>query len=89
MVYVQSFGKIPQAACGKTGLLAVKKVGLHRQHKLMPASDVVRLCPLAPVIQGNAPRDVDRDGALDRFSTFYLNNYRNIDDFIFMFSDCL
>ncbi|KAG8718406.1 hypothetical protein FRC09_012715 [Ceratobasidium sp. 395] len=32
---------------------------------------------------------VDRDDVFDEFSSFYLNKYRNIDDYIFMFSGSL
>ncbi|KAG8701101.1 hypothetical protein FRC09_005560 [Ceratobasidium sp. 395] len=42
-----------------------------------------------PVIHGPAPRDVHRDNVLDRFSDFYLNRFRNIDDYMFMYSNAL
>jgi hypothetical protein len=50
------------------------------------ACNIVRLCPLSPIIRGRAPRDVDCNNVLDRYSEFYLNKYRNMDDYIFMSS---
>ncbi|KAG9083593.1 hypothetical protein FRC07_013868 [Ceratobasidium sp. 392] len=89
LVYLRSFSKIPESSCRVTGLKTVKKFEGRKRHVLVPATDIVRLCPLAPVIDGRGPGDINRDEVYDRFSTFYLNKYRNIDDFIFMFSDCL
>ncbi|KAG9084396.1 hypothetical protein FS749_005263 [Ceratobasidium sp. UAMH 11750] len=59
-----------------------------KQYRIVPASEILRLCPLAPVIHGPAPLDVNRDNVLERFTTFYLNKYRNVDDYMFM-SDVL
>ena len=89
MVFVRAFSKIPPSAGKITGLLSVKKLDARRKHRLVLASNVVRLCPLAPVIRGSAPRDVDCDNVLDRYDDFYLNKYRNVDDYMLMYSDNL
>lgn len=87
MVYVRAFSKIPRSVSRTTGLRIVKKVEGRSRHRIALASGVVRLCPLAPVIKGRAPRDVNCDNALDRYAEFYLNKYRNIDDYMFMCSN--
>lgn len=89
MVYVRAFSKIPHTTSRTTGLPIVKKLDARRQHRLALASDVVRVCPLAPVIHGRALRDVSSNNVLDRYNEFYLNKYRNIDDFMFLYSDNL
>lgn len=89
MVFVRAFTKIPSSAGKTTGLLSVKKLDGRRKHRLVLASNVVRLCPLAPIIRGRAPRDVNCNNVLDRYNDFYLNKYRNIDDYMFMCSDNL
>ncbi|KAG8702415.1 hypothetical protein FRC08_003497 [Ceratobasidium sp. 394] len=89
MAYLHAFSIIPRSACKITGLLTVSKVDGQNKHRLVLASGIVRLCPSAPVIHGCAPRDVDRHNVLERFSRFYLNKYRSIDDYIFMCSDIL
>lgn len=89
MVYVCGFSKIPRSAGKTTGLRSVKKLDGRRQHRIALASDILRLCPLAPVMRGRALRDVDCDNVFDRYDDFYLNKYRNIDDFMFMYSDDL
>lgn len=87
MVYVRAFSKIPHSAGKATGLMSVKKLETRRQHRMVLGSNIVRICPLAPNIRGSAPRDVDCDNVLDRYDEFYLNKYRNIDDFMFMYSN--
>ena len=87
MAYVQAFSQIPRSADKINGLLMVKKRDGRRMHRIVLASDIVRLSPLAPVICGSAPQDVDCDNVLDRYSDFCLNKYRNIDDFMFMYSN--
>lgn len=72
-----------------TGMLTVNKADGRKRYQMIAASDIVRLCPLSPVIHGRAPLDVNRDNVLEHFSNFYLNKYRNIDDYIFMSSDAL
>lgn len=89
MLFVRAFNKIPSSAGKTTGLLTVKKLEGRRKHRILMAANIVRLCPLAPVIRGKAPRDVNCDNALERYDSFYLNKYRNIDDFMFMYSDNL
>jgi hypothetical protein len=89
MAYVDTFSKIPQSACRTTGMLKVKKADGRRQHTIVLASEIVRLCPLAPVIDGSAPRNVDFNTVLDRYDCFYLNKYRNLDDYVFMSLDIL
>lgn len=89
MAFVRAFSKIPSSANKTTGLLTIKQLDAQRRYRILLASDIVRLCPLAPVIHGKALRDVDCDNMLDRYSEFYLNKYRNIDDYMFMYSDAL
>lgn len=89
MMYVRAFSKIPHSAGKMTGLLAVKKRDGQRQNRIILAANIVRLCPLAPIIRGRAPQDVDCDNVLDRYSDFYLNKYHNIDNFMFMYSNNL
>lgn len=89
MVYIHAFSDVSRSACRTTGLLSVKKLAGQRRHRLILASEIVRLCPLAPIIRGRAARDVDCNNVLDRYSEFYLNKYRNIDDYMFLYSDNL
>jgi hypothetical protein len=84
MVYVRVFTKIPQSACRTTGLCKVKKADGQRQYRLVPATDLVRICPLSPIILGRAQRDVNCDNMLERYTDLYLNKYRNIEDYTFM-----
>lgn len=86
MAYVHAFSRIPQSGDKTTGLLRVSKADGRWQHRVVMVSDIVWLCPLAPIIRGPAARDVNRDNVLERYSDFYLNKYRNIDDYIFMSS---
>ncbi|KAG8723018.1 hypothetical protein FRC09_005099 [Ceratobasidium sp. 395] len=89
MTYVRTFTKIPPSACRISGLLKVSKTDGRWQHRIVLASEIVRLCPLAPIMRGPAPRDVSRDNVLEHFSDFYLNKYRSMDDFMFIYSDAL
>ncbi|KAG8705804.1 hypothetical protein FRC09_002747 [Ceratobasidium sp. 395] len=89
MAFVHTFTKISRSANRTTGLLTVSKTIGRWKHRIILASEVVRSCPLAPVMRGAALRDVNRDNVLERYSDFYLNKYRSVDDFIFMYSDML
>jgi hypothetical protein len=89
MVYVRAFSRVPCSACKNTGMLEVSKGDGRWQYRMFPASQVVRLCPLAPVIRGRAARDIDRDNVLERYTDFYLNKYRNLDDYMFISADIL
>jgi hypothetical protein len=89
MAYMHGFSKIPLLGGRYTRLLTVNKNEGPRQHRVIPVSQVLRLCPLAPVIRGKAARDVNRDNVLERYTQFYLNKYRTIDDYLFMSPDIL
>ncbi|KAG9121596.1 hypothetical protein FRC07_002390 [Ceratobasidium sp. 392] len=89
MAYVHAFSKIPRSACKATGLLTVRKADTHWHHRIVLASEIVRLCPLAPIIHGRAPRDVDRNNVLEHFAEFYLNKYRNMEDYRFIYANAL
>jgi hypothetical protein len=66
-----------------TGLFEVNRAGRHSNNVIF-ASQIVRLCPLSPIIRGIADRDADRDNVLERYESFYVNKYRNIQDYTFI-----
>jgi hypothetical protein len=70
-------------------MLEVSKAGGCWQHQMLPASQVVRLCPLAPVIRGHAARDVNHNNILEHYTDFYLNKYQNLDDYMFISENIL
>jgi hypothetical protein len=89
MAYLHSFSSIPRSGGRFTRLLTVNKNEGQSRHRIVPVSQLLRLCPLAPVIQGQAARDVDRDNILERCTQFYLNKYRNLDDYLFLSPDLM
>lgn len=69
--------------------------GMHIVHKvtgrnnvqrarLIPARNIVQLCPLAPVIQGKADRTVKSTTSLAHYQSFYVNKYHDVEEHQFM-----
>jgi hypothetical protein len=86
MAYVQRFTAIPRSPSGTSGFYAVAKLrsqGAPR-YEVITVSQIARLCPLAPVMEGQAHRDVASYDALDHYEKFYINKYRTPHDFAFL-----
>ncbi|QRV92596.1 hypothetical protein RhiJN_20614 [Ceratobasidium sp. AG-Ba] len=82
MACVEIFTKIPRTHTTAPVLHKIsKRLG---QYEIIFASQIMRLCSLAPVFSGPAARDVDRSNVLERYTTFYVNKYRNVLDYAFV-----
>lgn len=51
---------------------------------LIKASCILRLCPLAPVIHGEADRGVKPTTSLAHYQSFYANKYHDVEEHQFM-----
>ncbi|KAG8737099.1 hypothetical protein FRC12_017270 [Ceratobasidium sp. 428] len=82
LAYVLRFSKIPTRRDIDTNLPIVKKDlagnGRHRG-TLIPARCIIQLCPLSPVIKGEANRTVTPESSLSHYDSFYVNRYRTVE----------
>ncbi|QRV99076.1 hypothetical protein RhiJN_27095 [Ceratobasidium sp. AG-Ba] len=87
MAYVQRFSPIPKRATGVSGFYAVSRLqdqtGQGR-YEVIAVSQIARPCPLSPQIKGSAIRGVEGQQSFDCYSQFYINKYRNPNDFLFI-----
>lgn len=55
-----------------------------RRTAFVNATRVVRICPLSPRIAGPALPGVTPDTALDRYDVFYINEYHDMSDYLYI-----
>jgi hypothetical protein len=83
MTYILRLNNIPVRPEHNTGMYIVKKLlrssGEHRG-EIIAARLIWRLCPLAPVIVGEADRAVTPTSTIGHYNAFYLNKYHNVDE---------
>lgn len=87
MAYVLQFSNIADHFDPLAGMYVVKKVwgrGGRQRGLLIKAQSIVRLCPLAPVIEGAARRKVTPTSSLTCYSSFYVNKFHDIVDYEFV-----
>lgn len=79
LAYVERFTKVSKAASSISGFHAVAKSQIlgHRRYDCILLDQVVRPCPLAPIIKGPAARDVEGHRSLEHYQHFYINKYQN------------
>ncbi|CAE6434587.1 unnamed protein product [Rhizoctonia solani] len=81
--YIHRFSPIPSSPEGATGMFIVSKPERIR-NDLVNLSRILRICPLSPHISGPAIPGVTPQTTLDRYSSFYLNKYHSMSDFLFL-----
>ncbi|KAG8795971.1 hypothetical protein FRC12_007317 [Ceratobasidium sp. 428] len=80
--YIHNFLSLPPRPENTTNMYVVTKPACLRP-QIAELSDVIRLCPLAPLISGPGIPGVLPQTSLDKYSSFYVNKYRSISDFVF------
>jgi hypothetical protein len=83
MAYVQCFTKIPQQPSKTSGFYAIAKAKAYGQprYECVSLDQIIRPCPLAPIIRGAATPEIEGHASLDHYDEFYINKYRNPHDY--------
>ncbi|KAG8705112.1 hypothetical protein FRC08_001837 [Ceratobasidium sp. 394] len=81
--YMHRFRSTLSGPENATGMFVVTKPA-HIRPQLVEISRITRLCPLAPHIAGTALPGVTSQTTLDQYSSFYINKYRSMGDFVFL-----
>ncbi|QRV74372.1 beige protein [Ceratobasidium sp. AG-Ba] len=81
--YLHSYRSIPLAPENATNMFVVTKPA-RIQTTLINVARVIRICPLAPHISGAALPGVTPNTTLERYSSFYINKYHSIGDFVWL-----
>lgn len=87
MAYVLQFSDVSDHFDSLAGMHVVRKAldQSKRQHGvLITAQRILRLCPLAPVIDGPARRKGTPASSLTHYSSFHVNKYHDIVDYGFV-----
>ncbi|CAE7129460.1 unnamed protein product [Rhizoctonia solani] len=81
--YIHRFSPIPSSPESTTGMFVISKPARIR-NDLVNLSRILRICPLSPQISGPAISGITPRTTLDRYSSFYLNKYHSMSDFLFL-----
>lgn len=84
MAYIRRFGKIPHQPSQPTGMYIVKKETRANGQpfgRVIMASQILRISPLAPVIEGVANRSVNANTSLSFYDSFFINKYHSHEEF--------
>jgi hypothetical protein len=86
MVYMESFSAMSRQYSSTSGFYAVAKARTHGRPRYRCAylDQVIRPCPLSPIIKGPAQRGMEGHDSLDHYFNFYINKYRNPHDYAWM-----
>ncbi|CUA77854.1 hypothetical protein RSOLAG22IIIB_06827 [Rhizoctonia solani] len=80
LAYIHRFTRIPQQPDAEAGMYIVKKDRRTNGQlfgRVIEARQIVRLCPLAPVIHGVANRQVTPRTSFSFYESFYINKYHS------------
>lgn len=55
-----------------------------RKGRVVALDDIVRPCPLSPVIQGRATKQDEREGAasMEVYQEFWINSFASLNDYV-------
>ncbi|KAG9078838.1 hypothetical protein FS749_009099, partial [Ceratobasidium sp. UAMH 11750] len=81
-VYASAFLAVPRTPEISTGMFVINKPARGRM-VLLEGKRIVRICPLSPRFSGPARRDVTPATAIESYSTFYINKYNSLSDFVY------
>lgn len=83
MAYVERFTAISKQRSGNSGFHTVGKSRVlgRTRYECVFLEQVIRPCPLSPIIKGAAKRDVEGHDSLSHYDSFYINKYRNPRDY--------
>lgn len=86
LAYVYTFSPIPRHKDPATQFFKISKdyIGPVQRGKVIELDTIIRPCPLAPVIDGQAEIMDEREGAasLMSYHTFYINSFASLNDYI-------
>jgi hypothetical protein len=86
MAYIELFSAISQQSSATSGFHMVAKSMAfgHPRYQCIFLDQVIRPCLLSPIINGPAVQGVEGHDSLDHYYRFYINKYRNPNDYMWM-----
>jgi hypothetical protein len=87
MAYIHLPTNAPSTPSPVAGLYGVRKCTRAQnepQYIVIRADQIVRPCPLLPIIKGPANRNLTNSNALSYYQQFYINKYRHPREFAFL-----
>ncbi|CAE6342667.1 unnamed protein product [Rhizoctonia solani] len=87
LAYIRRFTKIPHHPDAETGMYLVKKDRRTNGElfgRVIEARQIVRVCPLAPVIRGAANRKITPETSFSFYESFYINKYHSHEVFDYL-----
>ncbi|CUA74203.1 hypothetical protein RSOLAG22IIIB_11042 [Rhizoctonia solani] len=86
MAYVERFTAISKKRSGVSGPHAVAKSTIlgRTRYECVFLDQIIRPCPLAPIINGPAERGIEGHESLSYYNSFYINKYRHPRDFAWL-----
>ncbi|CAE6462058.1 unnamed protein product [Rhizoctonia solani] len=87
LAYVHRFTRIPQQPDAETGMYLVKKDRRTNGRlfgRVIEARQIVRVCPLAPVIREAANRQITPKTSFAFYEAFYINKYHSHEIFEYL-----